>query len=101
DLKTVWRNAATVCSSGATLVIRFGGISDRNANPLDLIKGSLKESGWKLQTVHEAGSATKGKRQADAFLRHRTVPMHEYDVWATRERKIVRHTDRLPTRSKT
>jgi hypothetical protein len=84
DLRTVWRNAAKVCGDTATLVVRFGGISDRKVNPRDLIKESLKDSGWKVQTIHDAGFATDGKRQADAFLRRRSHPMLEYDVWARR-----------------
>jgi hypothetical protein len=87
DLSAVWRNAARVCSSNATLIIRFGGIKNRKVNPLDLIKASLKRSGWTLQTVREAGSATEGRRQADAFLRRRTAPLHEYDLWARRDRE--------------
>ncbi len=86
DMKTVWQNASRVCSDDATMVIRFGGISDRKANPIDLIKKSLKASGWTIQTIRAAGSATDGKRQADAFLRHRSRPMLECDVWAVRDR---------------
>jgi len=41
DLSVVWRNAANVCASGAQMVIRFGGISNRCANPLDIVKSSL------------------------------------------------------------
>jgi hypothetical protein len=85
DLRTVWQNAAMVCSDNATLVIRFGGISDRNANSRYLIKTSLKGSGWRIRTIREAGSAINGKRQADSFLRRRSNPMLEYDVWAVRD----------------
>ena len=88
DLRAVWRNAATVCSEQATLVIRFGGITDRKVNPLDLIKATLKDSGWTLQTIRDAGSATDGKRQADAFLRTRTTPLSEYDGWATKQKVL-------------
>ena len=84
DLRRVWRNAAAVCTDDATLVIRFGGITDRCANPLDLVKSSLDESGWRLTTIRKAGSATEGKRQADTFLRTKTTPLAEYDVWARR-----------------
>lgn len=83
DLRQVWRNARSVCADDARMVIRFGGITDRRANPLDLIKSSLGESGWRITTIKEAGSATEGKRQADAFLRTKTTPMVEYDVWAS------------------
>jgi hypothetical protein len=82
DLRQVWRNAAGVCAGDATMVIRFGGITDRRANPLDLIKSSLGESGWRITTIREAGSATGCRRQADAFLRTKTKPIVEFDIWA-------------------
>lgn len=85
DLRQVWRNASWVCADNAKLIIRFGGISDRRANPLDLIKSSLTDSGWRITTICKAGSASDGRRQADAFLRAKTRPMIEYDVWATRQ----------------
>lgn len=84
DLRRVWRNAAGVCADEATMVVRFGSIADRSADPLDLIKNSLNESGWRITTIHRAGSASEGKRQADAFLRIKTKAMVEYDVWARR-----------------
>jgi DNA methylase len=84
DLRQVWRNAAAVCARDATMIIRFGGITDRRVNPLDLVKSSLGESGWRITTIREAGCATRGKRQADAFLRTKTKPIVEFDVWAVR-----------------
>lgn len=81
-LRQVWRNAATVCAEDARLVIRFGGIADRAAEPLDLLKSSLHDSGWRIQTLHPAGTAHEGKRQAETFLRRSTTPRAEYDVWA-------------------
>ena len=84
DLRQVWRNAESVCSEDAKMVIRFGGITDRRADPRDLIKSSLSDSGWRITTIKEAGSATEGRRQADAFLRIKSKPIVEYDVWATR-----------------
>ncbi len=84
DLRQVWRNAAKVCADCATMVIRFGGITDRRTDPLALLERSLRDSGWRVSTVREAGSATGGKRQANAFLRTRTKAMAEYDVWSIR-----------------
>ena len=84
DLRQVWRNAHGVSTEDARLVIRFGGIADRHANPLDLIKSSLSSSGWRITTIKEAGLATAGKRQADTFLRNRVAPLGEYDVWTAR-----------------
>lgn len=82
DLRQVWRNTSTVCADNATLVIRFGGITDRRTNPLELITTSLTDSGWQISAVANAGSANEGKRQADAFLRTVSEPVNEYDVWA-------------------
>ncbi len=84
DLRMVWRNSYVVCSDDAKMVIRFGGITDRSADPLSLIKASLIDSGWRIMTLREAGTAMKGKRQADTFLRNRSKPLLEYDIWAVK-----------------
>ncbi len=82
DLRKVWANVAEFCASDATMVVRFGGISNRHADPLKLAKTSFRDSPWRLSTRHSAGSAVEGKRQADAFLRSRSNPVVEYDLWA-------------------
>ncbi len=82
DLRKVWNNAAEVCTPDATLVVRFGGITDRQANPLQLAKASFRDTPWRLKTIRGAGSALEGKRQADTFLRHQNKPVIEYDLWA-------------------
>lgn len=83
DLSQVWRNVSAVCTAEASMIIRFGGIADRRTNPLDLIKNSLRDSGWRITTIPGTGTPTEGRRQADAFLR--TKPMAEYDLWAIKE----------------
>ncbi len=85
DLRQVWRNAENVCAEDAKMVIRFGGITDRRANPLELIKSSFIDSGWRITTARKAGTASEGKRQADSFLRTKSKPVNEYDVWAVRQ----------------
>jgi hypothetical protein len=82
QLRQVWQNAAAVCRQGARLVVRFGGIGDRKADPLDIIKSSLRDSGWQMKTIHSAGRADVGKRQAVSFLRKCSRPLEEYDIWA-------------------
>jgi len=82
DLRAVWENIAEVSAPNARMVIRFGGISDRRVDPLEIIKKSLNGSGWRIQTIRQAGNASQGKRQADAFLRKESKPLAEYDVWA-------------------
>ncbi|HWQ39372.1 MAG TPA: DNA methyltransferase [Burkholderiales bacterium] len=84
DLRKVWKNVAGVSVGDARLVVRFGGIADRAADPLTILKESLRDSGWRIQTVRPAGTAHGGKRQADTFLRDSSKPRTEYDVWARR-----------------
>lgn len=82
DLRKVWVNAASVCTDDARLIIRFGGISDRAADPLDILKDSLRGAGWRIQSLRAAGSAHSGRRQADTFLQRSSKPRAEYDLWA-------------------
>ena len=82
DLRTVWNNAAGVSAPDATMVVRFGGITARRTDPRELAKASFRNSAWRLTTIKRAGSAREGKRQADAFLRNRTNPVVEFDLWA-------------------
>jgi hypothetical protein len=82
DLRKVWENAATVSADDAYLVVRFGGITDRIADPLEILKESLQGTGWRIQTLRPAGTANAGKRQANTFLRRLSTPRTEYDIWA-------------------
>ena len=84
DLRQVWRNVACVAQDHARLVIRFGGISDRQAEPRGIAAESLRGSGWRITTIRPAGTASAGRRQADAFLPTRAKPAAEYDLWAMR-----------------
>lgn len=82
DLRQVWCNAFKACTKKANMVIRFGGIADRNVEPREIVKQSLIESGWRVLTIKEAGSASVGKRQANTFLRFQSQALQEIDVWA-------------------
>lgn len=81
-LRQVWMNCAAVAKPGCRLVVRFGAINDRKADPSRLIKQSLENTPWRLLTLRSAGSASAGKRQADTFVSS-TDAIEEYDVWAT------------------
>ena len=81
DLATVWRNVASVARADARLVIRFGAIRDRNVDPRELLVESLAALPWRPLHFSTAGSAHRGKRQADAFLRKRSAAVEEIDVW--------------------
>jgi len=80
-LSAVWSNCAKVAASGCRLLIRFGAINDRKIDSLRLLKESLAETSWKIQTWRRAGSAAKGRRQADHFVPAGKA-IEEYDVWA-------------------
>jgi len=84
QLGDVWKNVAKVCADGARLVVRFGGIRDRNQSPRDILWKSfdLADSGWRITNVWPAGLATRGKRQAEQFLGALRKPVAEFDVYA-------------------
>ena len=82
DLQQVWRNVGEICAPGARLVVRFGGINDRKADPLSLIKASLEESDFEIQSITPAGSAANGQRQALHFSPSNVQAREEHDIWA-------------------
>ena len=77
DLHRVWRHCAKRAAPQARLVIRFGGINDRHADPMEILQLSLRDSGWRIQTRIAAGTARSGRRQADSFSRSQTTPRDE------------------------
>jgi len=85
ELADVWRNVGRVCRPGARLVVRYGGISDRKAAPLGILRESLRGTGWRVQTHRSAGTAAAGKRQAEQFRTTRRGPIEERDLWAVWE----------------
>ncbi len=84
DLRQVWRNVGRISAPKAWLVVRFGGINDRKADPLSIIQMSLEGSGFEIQTITPAGSAASGQRQALHFSRPSDEARQEHDIWATK-----------------
>lgn len=82
QLRQVWLNVAQRSTSCALLVIRFGGINDRKRDPLQIVKGSLAGTPWRITTVRAAGTADEGRRQAEQFGTHQRRPMTEFDIYA-------------------
>src|SRR5262245_13871342 len=80
DLRSVWRNVASVSHGNALLVFRFGAINDRVVDPRYIIKASLCDTPWRLMTVVDAGTASHGKRQADNFVQKPRKPLVEFDA---------------------
>lgn len=83
ELRSVWTALAQLATNRARLVVRFGAINDRDIDHISLMKESLRDSGWRLRTVVDAGDANGGKRQARQFLHSRSAPKTEYDYHAT------------------
>lgn len=83
QLSQVWQNCADVCNDGARMIIRFGRIPDRNANPIKILRASLSDTDWRVQTRCNAGSAAIGKRQASHFG-IRSEAFQEFDLWAVK-----------------
>jgi DNA modification methylase len=82
DLRQVWINVGEICAVNANLVIRFGGINKRSADPLLIIKDSLHDTGWRIKTIHSAGSADEGYRQAKHINKSLKKSREEFDIWA-------------------
>ena len=83
ELRQVWKNVRQTSKPGTQLIIRFGGINSRNADPKSILEQSFVRSGWKIGKVVSAGTASKGNRQANHFLNASTRALEEIDVWAT------------------
>lgn len=82
ELRIVWRNVLAHAADDPRLVIRFGGIHDRSADPLAIIKDSLHGSGWKICARRSAGVASSGRRQVDQFQPAPQAAREEFDIWA-------------------
>ncbi|RIV18550.1 DNA modification methylase [Fibrisoma montanum] len=83
QLKKVWINSGAVAKKRAQMVIRFGGLNDRKADPLEILYHSLDDTGWKIDETKSAGFASQGNRQAVHINTDINSPREEYDVWAT------------------
>jgi hypothetical protein len=82
QLADVWRNVRKACRHGATLVVRFGGIQDRQCDAVKMLKESLRLADWQLLTLRPAGTALDGRRQASQFFTTTKAPRLEYDFYA-------------------
>lgn len=85
DLSLVWRNAASVCEANAKMIIRFGALPSYAGDPSEIIKRSIRlaESGWRIDTIRNAGAADIGRRQAAQFKTKNNNPVQEIDVYCT------------------
>lgn len=84
QLKQVWQNIHRISKFDARLVVRFGSLNDRKVDAKHLLRTSLADSGWKVNTVKSAGTALNGHRQAHHFSNMISPPKEEFDLWARR-----------------
>lgn len=84
EMRQVWNNVALHTTEGARLIIRYGGIHDRKAAPMDVLKKSLIGSGWKLVTARAVPDSDRGRRQVRQFQAEPKKAITEYDVYCHR-----------------
>lgn len=84
EMARVWKNVARRSSADARLIIRFGGIHDRDADPMDVLRDSLADSGWLMVTVRRVPDADSGRRQVRQFQASPRKSIAEHDVYCRR-----------------
>ncbi|MDR1041377.1 MAG: site-specific DNA-methyltransferase [Deltaproteobacteria bacterium] len=81
EMGCVWKNVASHTTTGARLIIRYGGIHDRAAEPMDVLKKSLSDSGWRMVTARAVPDSDSGRRQARQFQSVPKKAITEHDVY--------------------
>lgn len=84
EMGLVWKNVANHATKDARLIIRYGGIHDRDAEPMDVLKRSLVDSGWKMKTAKAVPDSDTGRRQVRQFQAKPKKAITEYDVYCHR-----------------
>jgi hypothetical protein len=80
QLALVWKNVARQSTDRTRLVIRFGGIHDRDKAPMDILRASLSSS-WRITTVRAVPDADAGRRQVRQFQASPKKSITEHDVY--------------------
>jgi hypothetical protein len=81
EMGRVWKNVASHATAGARLIIRYGGINDRAAEPMDVLKKSLIDSGWRMVTAKAVPDSDNGRRQVRQFQFEPKKAITEHDVY--------------------
>lgn len=84
EMGRVWKNMASRATPGARLVIRYGGIHDRIAEPMGILKQSLADSGWRIVTARAVPDSAGWRRQARQFRAEPKKAITEHDVYCHR-----------------
>lgn len=81
EMARVWKNVAELSSPRTRLIIRFGGIHDRDAEPMDVLRRSLADAGWVVSTSKRVPDADTGRRQVRQFQASPKTSIAEHDVY--------------------
>lgn len=84
EMGRVWKNVAEHTTDDARLVVRYGGIHDRDAVPMDVLKKSLADSGWKMKTAKAVPLPETARRQVVQFGAAPKKAITEHDVYCHR-----------------
>lgn len=84
EMGRVWKNVAGHTTKSARLIIRYGGIHDRDAEPMDVLKKSLVDSGWTMKTAKAVPDSDSGRRQVRQFQAVPKAAITEHDVYCHR-----------------
>jgi hypothetical protein len=84
EMKLVWKNVVRHATRDARLIVRFGGIHDREAEPMEVLKASLTDSGWRIKTVKAVPDSDSGRRQVRQFHAKPKKAITEHDVYCSR-----------------
>ncbi|MDR1109435.1 MAG: site-specific DNA-methyltransferase [Deltaproteobacteria bacterium] len=84
EMGRVWKNVASHATAGVRLIIRYGGIHDRAAEPMDVLKKSLVDSSWRMVTVRAVPDSELGRRQVRQFQAEPKKAIAEHDVYCHR-----------------
>lgn len=84
EMGRVWKNVAKHATNDARLIIRYGGIHDRDAVPMDVLKKSLADSGWRMKTAKAVPDSDAARRQVVQFGAKPKKAITEHDVYCQR-----------------
>lgn len=81
QMAMVWSNVHRISNERTRLVVRFGGIHDREADPRGILKASLESSEWRILTARAVPDADHGRRQVRQFCEAPRKGVVEYDFY--------------------
>ena len=84
DLADVWKNITKACAPGARMIVRLGALPSSRCNPSEILQKSIDDAdcGWEKVKIESAGTAKRGRRQADQFGGTRGAAHEEIDYFA-------------------